>query len=293
MCGLWTKIWMEKFRLCPHLTFPLVVLQFGKATYPQYSGQSHFLNSALRTNTSALKAEEACWCRKNVREVCLMEVELWYILFSENATHPHWNVIPSSPSSLSSSHHTPIPPYASLLFSVSSLWIQLVPPMGARLWTEWETTLECWKPTSGCSLQESPSGWFLLLQWSKHQQCAREVMYFLIHEEKLWPVGKGGELIVVYAGPCSQAFLISRVSSLTSYFLCIIETSSQITLLFPFLNDIISFSSQGPIFLVKAEFLHLACLSLLIFFFLKNFFTLTPNNPFLNCLKFKEPCRSC
>lgn len=187
----------------------------------------------------------------------------------------------------------PIPPYASLLFSVSSLWIQLVPPVGARLWTEWETTLECWKPTSGCSLQESPSGWFLLLQWSKHQQCTHEVMYFLIHEEKLWPVGKGGELIVVYAGPCSQAFLISRVSSLTSYFLCIIETSSQITLLFPFLNDIISFSSQGPIFLVKAEFLHLACLSLLIFFFLKNFFTLTPNNPFLNCLKFKEPCRSC
>lgn len=29
------------------------------------------------------------------------------------------------------------------------------------------------------------------------------------------------------------------------------------------------------------------------FFFLKNYFTLTPNNPFLNCLKFKEPCQSC
>lgn len=92
------------------------------------------------TNTSVLKAEEACWCRKTLREVCLMEaklfilyiyiVVLWQFHTSTLKCDP---LIPIFP--LHFSHHIQIPPCASLLFSVISLWIQWVPPVGARLWT--------------------------------------------------------------------------------------------------------------------------------------------------------------
>lgn len=110
MCGLWTKIWMEKFRLCPPPDIPVGRVAFWRGhlptvlrpeSLPQLSSEDKHFSPESRGGM--LLQEE--------REGGLFDgsqaVLYIYILFSENVTHPHWSVIPSSPSSLSSSHHTP------------------------------------------------------------------------------------------------------------------------------------------------------------------------------------------
>lgn len=109
MCGLWTKIWMEKFRLCPPPDIPAGRVAFWRGhlptvlrpeSLPQLSSEDKYFNPESRGGM-LLQEEREGGLFDGSQAVIYIYIVLWECHTST------LSVIPSSPSSLSSSHHTP------------------------------------------------------------------------------------------------------------------------------------------------------------------------------------------
>lgn len=95
----YAPIWHSCWSGCILERPPNHSIQARVTSSPQLCGRASY-----GTNTSVLKAAEACWCRKTLREVCLMEAKLFifYIyICSLRIWHIHnemWSPHPRLPS---------------------------------------------------------------------------------------------------------------------------------------------------------------------------------------------------